>query len=268
LNSHFSGIRIVPSFFEGGVFVGFRFRKQIKIAPGVKLNINKDSASVSVGGKGLTHTVSTTGKKTTTVGLPGSGLSYSTTTGVKKEVNPESKPDNQEAQDSVLLSSGLPSGWLYENRNLTEPAKMIYTYLQEKYFEEKNKGVLSKYAALKSFVSYIQDLQESCASKDENFTQWFSVFVCDPDSLNMYTEKLKDMEDNLLELLKKEELIKHLKADLLEIIKAEPGIVQSDLYKRFDEDLKSDISNELYWLSRDGVIEREKSGRSYKLYIK
>jgi hypothetical protein len=248
--------------------MGFRFRKQIKIAPGVKLNINKDSASISVGGKGLTHTVSTTGKETTTVGLPGSGLSYSTTSGAKKEVQPDSKSDSQETHDSIQLTSGLPSGWLYENKNMTEPAKLIYRYLQEKYFEEKDKGVLSKYAALKSFVAYIQDLQESCASMDENFTQWFSVFVCDKASVDMYTEKLKDMEDNLFDLLKKEEVIKQLKTDLLEIIKSEPGVVQSDLYKRFDEELKPDISNELYWFSRDGVIEREKSGRSYKLYMK
>lgn len=247
--------------------MGFKFRKQIKIAPGVKLNIGKESASVSVGAKGVTQTYSTTGKTTTTVGIPGSGISYSTSSGAKKETHSEPKP-KVNGTDELVLSSGLPSGWLYENRSLTEPSKMIYSYLLEKYIEEKSKGVLCKYAALKSFVSYIYDLQNSCASKGENFSKWFSVFVCDPDSLNMYTEKLKDMEDNLLELLKKEELITHLRADLLEIIKTEPGIVQSDLYKRFDEDLKADISNELYWLSRDGVIEREKSGRSYKLYMK
>lgn len=247
--------------------MGFRFRKQIKIAPGVKLNINKDSASVSVGGKGITHTVSTTGKTTTTVGIPGSGISYSTSSGAKKETNSEQKPKHNDT-DELVLSSGLPSGWLYENRSLTEPSKMIYSYLLEKYFEEKNKGVLSKYAALKSFVSYIYDLQCSCASKGENFTQWFSVFICDSASVDMYTEKLKYMEDNLLELLKKEELVKQLKTDLLEIIKDEPGVVQAELYKRFDPELKSDISRELYYFAANDIITREKSGRSYKLYIK
>jgi hypothetical protein len=247
--------------------MGFRFRKQIKIAPGVKLNINKESASVSVGGKGVTQTFSTTGKTTTTVGVPGSGVSYSATTGTKKEA--QSEPQTKVIEtDELVLSHGLPSGWLYENKSITEPAKMIYKYLLEKYFEEKDKGVLSKYASFKSFVLYIQDLRESCASKGEHFTQWFSVFVCDQASVDMYTADLKHMEDNLLDLLKKEEMIKQLKTDLLEIIKAEPGVVQSDLYKRFDENLKPDISNELYWFSRDGVIEREKSGRSYKLYIK
>ena len=57
--------------------MGFRFRRTIKILPGVRLNINKSSASISVGPKGLKHTISTNGTRTNTVGIPGSGLSYS-----------------------------------------------------------------------------------------------------------------------------------------------------------------------------------------------
>lgn len=61
--------------------MGLRFRKSIKLAPGVKLNLNKKSTSVTFGGKGLHHTISSTGKKTTSVGVPGTGISYSKTTG-------------------------------------------------------------------------------------------------------------------------------------------------------------------------------------------
>ena len=55
--------------------MGFRFRRSFKIAPGVRVNLNKKSVSVSFGTKGLKHTVSTTGKSHTTVGIPGTGLS-------------------------------------------------------------------------------------------------------------------------------------------------------------------------------------------------
>ena len=58
--------------------MGLRFRRSIKIAPGVRVNLNKKSASVTFGPKGLKHTVSTTGKSHTTVGVPGTGLSYTT----------------------------------------------------------------------------------------------------------------------------------------------------------------------------------------------
>lgn len=61
--------------------MGFRFRKSWKIAPGIRLNLGKKSASISFGGKGARYTVSSTGRKTATVGIPGTGISYSKTTG-------------------------------------------------------------------------------------------------------------------------------------------------------------------------------------------
>ncbi|MCE7887674.1 MAG: DUF4236 domain-containing protein [Alphaproteobacteria bacterium PRO2] len=57
--------------------MGFRFRKSIKIIPGIRLNLSKSGPSVSVGGKGLTYNVSKKGTRTT-VGIPGTGLSHST----------------------------------------------------------------------------------------------------------------------------------------------------------------------------------------------
>ena len=43
---------------------------------GTKLNIGTKSASVSFGSKGVRKTISTTGRETTTVSIPGTGLSY------------------------------------------------------------------------------------------------------------------------------------------------------------------------------------------------
>ena len=76
--------------------MGLRFRKSVKIAPGVKLNLNKKSTSVTFGGKGFHHTVSSTGKRTSTVGIPGTGLSYSKTS------NPKNNKTNTSNNDSNL----------------------------------------------------------------------------------------------------------------------------------------------------------------------
>lgn len=58
--------------------MGFRFRKRIKIMPGLYINLGKTGVSTSIGGKGLT--VNLRGDKTrTTVGIPGTGISYSST---------------------------------------------------------------------------------------------------------------------------------------------------------------------------------------------
>lgn len=64
--------------------MGLRFRKSIKILPGVKLNLNSKSASISVGTKNVHKTFSTTGRTTTSVNLPG-GFSYVETDSKKKK---------------------------------------------------------------------------------------------------------------------------------------------------------------------------------------
>lgn len=64
--------------------MGLRFRKSIKVAPGVRVNMGKKSGSVSIGTTGARYTMSSTGKKTTTVGVPGTGLSHVSTSSKKK----------------------------------------------------------------------------------------------------------------------------------------------------------------------------------------
>ena len=73
--------------------MGLRYRKSIKIAPGVRLNVNKKSVGVTVGGKGLHYTVNSKGQTTKTVGIPGTGLSYSETSGRKRATAPQQTAD-------------------------------------------------------------------------------------------------------------------------------------------------------------------------------
>jgi Protein of unknown function (DUF4236) len=53
----------------------WRFRKRIKLLPGLWINLSKGAPSLSIGGKGVTTNI---GKKgvATTLGIPGTGLSY------------------------------------------------------------------------------------------------------------------------------------------------------------------------------------------------
>lgn len=75
--------------------MGLRFRKSIKIAPGVKINLNKKSTSVTFGGKGVHYTASSTGKKTASVGVPGTGISYTKTTGQSSKQKKTSEGGSQ-----------------------------------------------------------------------------------------------------------------------------------------------------------------------------
>jgi hypothetical protein len=57
--------------------MSFRFKKSIKILPGIKLNISKNGLnSVTIGKPGASVNISKKGKQAT-VGIPGTGLSYS-----------------------------------------------------------------------------------------------------------------------------------------------------------------------------------------------
>ena len=48
--------------------MGFRMRKSMKIAPGVRLSVSKSGVGASVGGKGGRYSVHSSGRRTTTVG--------------------------------------------------------------------------------------------------------------------------------------------------------------------------------------------------------
>lgn len=64
--------------------MGFRFRKSKSLFGGaVRLSAGKKSGSISIGAPGSRVTFSTTGRRTTTIGLPGTGLSYSTSSSTK-----------------------------------------------------------------------------------------------------------------------------------------------------------------------------------------
>ena len=74
--------------------MGFRFRKSVKITPGVKINFGKKSMGLSIGGKyGGVSFNSRTGTRVR-ASAPGTGLSYSTKLGGghKKSSSAKSEP--------------------------------------------------------------------------------------------------------------------------------------------------------------------------------
>jgi hypothetical protein len=60
--------------------MGFRFRRSVRIIPGVRLNFSKSGISTSFGGRGASYNIGLRGTKTT-FGIPGTGLSWSQSNG-------------------------------------------------------------------------------------------------------------------------------------------------------------------------------------------
>ena len=57
--------------------MGLRFRRRLGIVPGISLNLSKSGVSASIGTRGAVVNVSGRGTRAT-IGLPGSGVSWST----------------------------------------------------------------------------------------------------------------------------------------------------------------------------------------------
>ncbi|MES1992425.1 MAG: DUF4236 domain-containing protein [Pseudomonadota bacterium] len=56
--------------------MGLRFQKRIRLAPGLFLNVSKRGVSLSYGRPGATVNIGGKGGPRATVGLPGTGVSY------------------------------------------------------------------------------------------------------------------------------------------------------------------------------------------------
>jgi Protein of unknown function (DUF4236) len=63
--------------------MGFRFRRSVRILPGVKINLSGSGTSVSLGGRGFHYTIGPKGTRVT-AGIPGTGMSWT-------EYSPHSK---------------------------------------------------------------------------------------------------------------------------------------------------------------------------------
>jgi len=71
--------------------VGLRFRRRVTLAPGVSINLSKSGASLSVGRRGAHVTVGH-GQVRNTVGIPGSGISYTSTQRMTRKSQRNKKP--------------------------------------------------------------------------------------------------------------------------------------------------------------------------------
>ncbi len=98
--------------------MGLRFRKSVKITPGVKLNFNKKSVGLTAGVKGAHYTINSKGKKTASVGIPGTGISYTKSTGGGSK--------QKKTTATVKHTSNVPAGKQDDYQHLHDDHKKWY----------------------------------------------------------------------------------------------------------------------------------------------
>lgn len=67
-----------------GISVGFRFRKSVRFGP-LRVNLGKRGIGTSIGVPGARITNSSTGQKYLTLGIPGTGLSWTKTLNSRRD---------------------------------------------------------------------------------------------------------------------------------------------------------------------------------------
>lgn len=83
--------------------MGYRLRKSVNLGDSVKLNVSKSGLSVSAGKKGLSANLSKRGLKNT-IGIPGSGINYSSSESFKDNSDGESQSELDIFDDDPTVS--------------------------------------------------------------------------------------------------------------------------------------------------------------------
>lgn len=103
--------------------MGMRYRKSIGLGKGVRLNVGKGSLGISAGVKGAHVSVNSRRGVTTSVGAPGTGVSYSKTTGWGSKSKADSTRDYEPDTDLEALDDDTDTGYTPSYHSPTQPSQ-------------------------------------------------------------------------------------------------------------------------------------------------
>ena len=135
--------------------MGLRFRKSVKLG-GLRLNLSSSGVGYSIGKKGVRISRSATGRTTSTVSIPGTGLSYTQNLGGnKKSVNKtQTKNKTQKPVNNYTVPNNTNLYNIRENNNINtysngsnikydkELAKVNTSYIGRNYVSLNNEGFI------------------------------------------------------------------------------------------------------------------------------
>ncbi len=115
-----------------------------------------------------------------------------------KKKEPVAKNYEGERFDQLTKEGELPWGWVAHNKSFTNKIESEYSYFLNMWLESRKKSPIEEYSALKSFVTYLHDVEKLCKAKGECFEFWFYNILVTKDyiakrqkELDALTAKLK-----------------------------------------------------------------------------
>ena len=161
--------------------MGWRYRKSMKLMPGVRLNFGLHGVSVSTGIKGFRTTYSSSGRVTRTISIPGTGLSYVTTNSIH--------PRNQVG----LASQGLTEAEVRRRANAEFDQRLR---MEEADAQKREAQLEAQNQQRSSLEKYIQNIYHIYDEK----LDWKKILISDkpsetysPEEWEYYRSKAEDV---------------------------------------------------------------------------
>lgn len=104
--------------------MAFRFRKSVKLAPGIRFNVSKSGVSTSIGRRGATVNISKRGTRVT-AGLPGTGISASKLYRRPAKSAPPAPATKAEWATAMFIGFLLSGGIAYGFSGLRTPMAIV-----------------------------------------------------------------------------------------------------------------------------------------------
>ena len=134
-----------------------RFRRTMKIAPGVHLNFNKSSTSLSLGPRGAHYTLSSTGRRTVSAGIPGTGIySYQTLNPKSERRGSKSDSKSVSTEDNLSLSA-IPHPSLFSSK----AEKSFANFLHDIYSPSNTDAIKEKVEKAKELSTQFSELSNA-----------------------------------------------------------------------------------------------------------
>ena len=162
----------------------------------IKKDVKEESGQSILSGSGLVNFIK-------------SKLKTPSDENVLKALKALSTPDDD--LEHLTAEGELPWGWHTHTKEFTDKINNEYSYFLNVWIEARNKSPMELYAALKSFVMYLEDLERICKSKGECFEFWFYNILTTEDYLEKRKKELDELVANFDELQANYNKILHYK---------------------------------------------------------
>ena len=238
--------------------MGLRFRRSVTICKGLRINFNKNSWGLSVGGRGYGYTFNSKGRKTAHVGIPGTGLSYVVSANSKKNYTQPSRKQPTIVHTTIKLHMDddgkmtffYPNGTEITALSLINKIKRTpeYKLEKERMQQEHNKEMLEQITEYNKMNDELVSINTLCTEKILKEQDYLSEL-----------ENLKKEKYQIKSFEQPEPTEESVKQDLLKVARKEiRSVVVWTLNKRRNEYVESKYKEE-YKIRHDDWLKRKEA---------